>query len=151
MDQDTLLKISEIVAAAMNAENLASIGPDLNAVIPADISLQARSQMLEDAIVYSLAAEQPGYPVDGQPGYLPASADLKACVLNEIDEMIKADFEKREHQATWEQIRKSVAATPENEFEPGIAVNCPDDYLLTLDRLSCAEVLRARNVLPAWA
>lgn len=151
MNQEALLKISKIVADAMNAENLADIGADLNSAIPADISLQARAQMLDDAVIYSLSAEQPGYPVDGQPGFLPADANLKAAVLNEIDEMIKADFDKAEHQATWEQIRKSVAATPEEEFAPGIAVNCPDDYLLTLDRLTCGDVLRAHNALPAWA
>lgn len=151
MAEEALIKISRIVAEAMNAENLSNIAANLNAVIPADISLKSRAQMLDEAIVYSLSAEQPGYPVDGEPGFLPADADLKAAVLNEIDEMIKADFDKAEHKATWEQIKKSVAATPEDEFTPGIAVNCPDDYLLSLDRLTCGDVLRAHNALPAWA
>lgn len=151
MDKRVLLEISALVAKAMNAENLADIGASLNALIPADLSKQERADALGEAVVYSLVAEQPGYPEDGQPGYLPADADLKSAVLNEIDEMIKADFDKEEHRRTWEQIRKSVEATPESDFEPGVAVNCPDDYLLTLDKQTCADVLRAHNALPAWA
>lgn len=151
MDQDALLKVSKIVARAMNEENLNGIGADLNAAIPADISQEERATMLDEAVVYSLYAEQPGYPIDGEPGFLPADADLKAAVLNEIDEMIAADFEKGQHKETWQEIRNSVAATPEQDFVPGIAVNCPDDYLLNLDRLTCGDVLRQHNALPAWA
>lgn len=151
MDQAALLKISQIVAAAMNAQNLENIGAELNLAIPAKDSPEDRAKMLDEAIIYSLYAEQPGYPVDGEPGYLAAGTNLKAAVLNEIDEMIEADFDKSGHKATWEAIRARIAATPEQEFEPGIAVNCPDDYLLNLDRQTCGDVLRAHNALPAWA
>lgn len=151
MNQDMLLSISKIVAQAMNEEDLANIGAKLNTAIPAQMSQTERAAALDEAVVYALVAEQPGYPDDGQPGYLPADANLKAAVLNEIDAMIKADFDKGEHRATWQSIRKSVEAAPESDFVPGVAVNCPDDYLLTLDRLSCGDVLRQKNALPAWA
>lgn len=151
MDNNILLKISYAVAKAMDAENLKEIGASLNAIIPSGWSQADRAKALDEAIVYALVAEQPGYPDDGQPGYLPADADLKAAVLNEIDEMIKADFDKSEHRATWQEIKKSVEATPEADFAPGVAVNCPDDYLLTLDKRTCGDVLREMNALPAWA
>lgn len=150
MDANILLSISRIVAQAMNEENLSSIGERLKGIMPADWGQAERAAALDAAIVYSLFAEQPAYPVDGQPGYLPADANLKEAVLNEIDEMIKADFDKTEHRLIWESIQKSVAATPEADFAPGVAVNCPDDYLLTLDKLSCGDVLRERNALEAF-
>lgn len=150
MDDDILLAISRTVAKTLNEQNLAYIGPNLNAVFPPGTSLAERAQALDAATIYALVAEQPGYPDDGQPGYLPADADLKAAVLNEIDAMIKADFDKAEHRQVWESIRQNVAATPEADFLPGVAVNCPDDYLLTLDKLACGDVLRSKNAIPAW-
>lgn len=150
MNPEILLRISKIVAKAMNDQNLGAIGPDLNTAIPADMSQAERAACLDEAIVYSLVCEQPGYPDDGLPGYLPADADLKDAVLNEIQAMIRADFDKAEHRAVWEELEKSVQATPEADFVPGVAVNCPDDYLLTLDRLTCGDVLRKMNALPAW-
>lgn len=151
MDQEILLNISRIVARALNANDLSGIGADLNAVIPASLGAEQRAACLDAAFVYALVAEQPGYPDDGQPGYLPADADLKAAVLNEINAMIKADFDKEEHRAVWQELAKSIESTPEADFIPGVAVNCPDDYLLTLDRLTCGDVLREKNALPAWA
>lgn len=151
MDNEILLNISRAVAKAMDAENLKNIGASLNGIIPASWSQQERAQALDQAIIYSLVAEQPGYPNDGQPGYLPADADLKAAVLNEIKAMIEADFDREEHRAVWQALQKSVEATPEQDFCPGVAVNCPDDYLLTLDKLTCGDVLRQHNALPAWA
>lgn len=151
MDQEILLKISRTVARAMNEENLNNIGSDLNTIIPASWSQADRAAALDAAIVYALVAEQPGYPDDGEPGYLASDVNLKQAVLDEIGAMIKADFDKTEHRAVWESILKSVEATPETDFVPGVAVNCPDDYLLTLDKLSCGDVLRQMNALPAWA
>lgn len=151
MNENILIAISRTVAQAMNEQNLADIGARLNAVIPASASPRERATALDEAFVYSFAAEQPGYPDDGQPGYLPANANLKEAVLNEIRAMIKADFDRPEHLEVWQSIEKSVADTPEADFAPGIAVNCPDDYLLTLDKISCGDVLRRRNALPAWA
>ena len=151
MDHGILIEISQVVAKAMNAQDLSGIGAELNAVIPASLDAEKRAACLDAAVVYVLVAEQPGYPDDGLPGYLPADADLKAAVLNEINAMIKADFDKEEHRAVWQELAKSIEATPEADFVPGVAVNCPDDYLLTLDRLSCGDVLREKNALPAWA
>lgn len=151
MDSAILLKISEIVATALDTNDPGDLGAALNSVIPDNISRQERAAALEQAYVYSLVCEQPGYDPDGNPGYLPADADLKQAVLNEIDAMIRADFDRAEHRQTWEKLRESVAATPEAEFTPGVAVNCPDDYLLSLDKTSCSEILKRKGLLPAWA
>lgn len=151
MNDDVLLKISQAVALMLNENKGSDLGAKLNSIIPADIDPEERAKALDEAVVYSLYAEQPGYPQDGQPGYLPADADLKAAVLNEINAMIEADFDKEEHRKVWESLRESVASTPESDFIPGVSVNCPDDYLLNLERYTCAELLRTLNFLPAWA
>lgn len=150
MDANILLAISKIVAQALNAGSLSGIGERLDSAMPAAWEQAQRASALDEAVVYALVAEQPGYPEDGQPGYLSSDADLKAAVLNEIDEMIKADFDKAEHRQIWQSIQKSVEGTPEADFIPGVAVNCPDDYLLTLDKLSCGDVLRAKNALESF-
>lgn len=151
MDQKILLEISRTVANAINANQFDNLGADLNQLIPDNLSRADRAAFLTEAHVYSLVCEQPGYDPDGKPGYLPADADLKAAVLNEINAMIEADFDKSEHRETWQLIKSNIESTPEEEFLPGVAVNCPDDYLLNLDRVNCAEALQKFNCLPAWA
>lgn len=148
---NTLKAISGLVAEAMNREDLAGIDAALAQAMPADWTNEQKAKALSDACVYALVAEQPGHPDTGQPGYLAAGTDLKAAILHEIDAMLAADFDRDEHASVWRQIQATVAATPEADFLAGVAVNCPDDYLLTLDRLSCVEVLSERNALPAWA
>lgn len=150
-DANMLQTISSLVAGAMNKEDLSGIAAKLEQAMPPNWTAQQKGKALADAWVYALVAEQPGYPDTGQPGFLGADADLKAAILHEIDAMLAADFCRDEHAKVWRQIRTTVEATPESDFLPGVAVNCPDDYLLTLDRLSCAEVLRQKNALPAWA
>lgn len=151
MSPDIHARISETVAKLLNENRPNEIGAALNSVIPANASLEERAGSLDQAVIYSLVAEQPGYPEDGRPGYLPSSANLKASVLDEIQAMIRADFDKEEHRKVWESLAESVRNTPEGDFEPGVTVNCPDDYLLTLDRHTCGELLRELNILPAWA
>lgn len=151
MTSEILNKISHTVAQLLNENQTAELGARLNAIIPGDADTNARAAALDEAIIYSLVAQQPGYPEDGRPGYLPADADLKAAVLAEIKAMIEADFDKEEHRKVWESLQESVQNTPEEDFVPGVTVNCPDDYLLNLDRFTCGELLRDLNILPAWA
>lgn len=149
MDQKLLETISGIVASCINEDRQADIKNELDKVL-GEKSTHDKMATLAVTPVYALVAEQPGYPVDGKPGYLPMDADLKAAVLSEIQAMIEADFDKCEHMEIWKGIEKNVAATPPAEFLPGVAVNCPDDYLLTLDKLFASEVLRQYNALPSW-
>lgn len=150
MNQKLALKISQIAAQCLNSGEAAQIADKLEHLFPANVAPSEKLAALALAPIYSLVAEQPGYPKDGRPGYLPADADLRQAVLHEIDAMIEADFDKAEHRQTWQTIRKSVEATPEADFLPGVAVNCPDDYLLTLDKRFVSEVLRENNALPVW-
>lgn len=150
-DTNTLEAISNLVAEAMNREDLSDIEPALAQVMPENWSTEQKVKALSDACVYALVAEQPGYPHTGEPVYLAAGTDLKAAILHEIDAMLAADFDRDEHSNVWRQIQSTIAATPDADFQAGVAVNCPDDYLLTLDKLSCTEVLSQKNALPAWA
>lgn len=150
MDQKITLEISKLAAKCLNEGKLDGIAAKLESLFPADATAAEKLAALALTPVYTLVAEQPGYPEDGRPGYLPFDADLKAAVLHEIDAMIEADFDKDEHRQTWQTIRKNVAQAPAADFLPGVAVNCPDDYLLTLDKCFVSEVLRQYKALPAW-
>lgn len=150
MDQKLAAAISKLVADCLNNGELTSITAKLEALFPAGATAKEKLAALCLTPIYALAAGQPGYPEDGRPGYLPCDADLKAAVLREIDAMIEADFDKEEHRQTWQTIRKNVAAAPAADFLPGVAVNCPDDYLLTLDKCFASEALRQYKALPAW-
>lgn len=149
-NENILQAISCLVANAMNSQEMAGLAARLDQAMPDDWTDEQKAKALADSVVYALVAEQPGYPDTGLPGYLSATTDLRAAILHEIDAMLAADFDRDEHAKVWQQIRTTIAATPEADFLPGIAVNCPDDYLLTLDRRSCADVLREKDALPAW-
>lgn len=150
MDQKLALAISKLAAGCLNSGELGGIAAKLASLFPVGATAAEKTAALALTPIYALAAEQPGYPEDGRPGYLPCDADLKAAVLHEIDAMIEADFDKEEHRQTWQTIRKNVAAAPERDFLPGVAVNCPDNYLLTLDKYFVSEALRRYNALPVW-
>lgn len=150
MDPKLLQSISEIVAECLNEDRAGDLKTELDKVFGPDATAREKLAALGLTPIYSLVAEQPGYPEDGKPGFYPVGSNLKAAVLNEINAMIEADFEASEHRQIWQKIRESVAATPEGEFLPGIAVNCPDDYLLTLDKRVASEVLRRYKALPDW-
>lgn len=151
MDEDLLAKISQCIAKAFNDGDTSGLEAELNKLVPDNLSHDDRADILNKAIIYTLVAEQPGYDPDGLPGVIPSNADLKGAVLHEIDAMIEADFDKSEHREKWQEIEKSVRNTPASDFSPGVAVNCPDDYLLMLDRHTCAEFLKKYNLLPSWA
>lgn len=150
MDQQLLQNISQVVADCLNEDRAEDIESGLDRLFGPSATPHDKLAALALAPIYALVAGQPGYAEDGKPGYLPVGTNLKAAVLHEIHAMIEADFEKGEHRRIWEAIEKSVAATPEKEFVPGVAVNCPDDYLLTLDKLFVSHVLRQYNIMPHW-
>lgn len=150
MDAKLIRAISDIVAQCLNANEAGACAARLDAIFPAGADACAKLAALGAAPVYALVARQPGYANDGRPGYLPQGADLKQAVLNEIEAMIEADFEKDEHAQTWHALAASVRATPDADFAPGVAVNCPDDYLLTLDRHFASELLRKYDAFPPW-
>lgn len=150
MDRELAIKISRIVADCLNDGQPREASARLNALFGPEASAAEKLGALCVTPVYSLVAEKPGYDADGKPGYLPLGDDLKKAVLDEITAMIKADFDKEEHRLTWQTLQKNVEAAPEADFEPGIAVNCPDDYLLTLDKRFASELLRQYGALPDW-
>lgn len=148
MSQDLSLAISKIVATGLDQAAPAGIAPKLAALFPGDWSAEQKARALAEAVVYSLQAARPGYAGDGAPGYLSADIDLKAAILNEIDAMMEADFDSGEHAAAWRKLKSDLDASPESEFVNGVSVTCPDDYILTLDRLTCAEALRRQGINP---
>lgn len=147
---ELLLEISRVVARCADNDDLKNVAAELNPLFPAEYSSKDKEDALEEAIVYALEANQPGYPVDGQPGILPCDVNLKEAVLREVEVMREADFDNEEHAQAWADLKKSLDASPETDFIDGVSVNCPDDYILSLDRMACAQLLRLRQAYPRF-
>lgn len=143
--------VSQIVARCLNENRANELATELNLVFGTSTTPQEKLAALATTPIYTLTVEQPGYPADGVPGLLALGSDLKAAVLQELAAMIHADSDKDAHKTTWQAIEKSVSAAADTEFDSGIAVNCPDDYLLILDKRFVSEVLRQFHAMPAWS
>lgn len=143
IDDKLLNSISDITAKALNEQDYGAVAGEIDALL----AKGDREEALNRALVYSLQTHQPGFPPDGQPGYLPSSASLKAAVINEIDVMSGIDPDDDVDAEAWKRLKKSLEAASETDFVNGADINCPDDYILVLTPMSCGLILRQRGAL----
>lgn len=141
-ETELLLAISKTVANLLDADQAQNIKSALAKIIPGDYSSEQRKQILDEAQVYTIEANRPGYAaIDGKIGYLESGVNLKEAVLDELRTMREADFDASEHAEGWDQLIEEIKNTPDNEFTPGLTINCPDDYVLNIVQHSVAGVL----------
>lgn len=147
-DAALLMSISRVVAECLDSDDESTLPADLGKVFPENFSAKEKREALEKACIFSLAAMLPGNPPDGRPGYLASDIDPREVVLNEIDTMMEADFDEDEHNEAWENLKKSLEDIPDSEFMAGMDVNCPDDYILSLKRISCLDAIKSTDISP---
>lgn len=143
-------EISRLVATALDKDAFGSLRADIEKSFPAPPRRKQVEEALASSSVYQIAASRPGYAPDGAPGYLSQDMDLRAEVLRELRNMAGADFDEGEHAARWAEIEDRMAGVPESQYREGLSVVCPDDYVLSLLCMSCAEALAQRGV-NIWA
>lgn len=147
IDDKLLNAISDITAKALNEQDYGAVAGQIDGLFAKGASANDREEALERALVYSLQAHQPGFPPDGQPGYLSSSASLKAAVLHEVDVMSQIDPDDDVNAGVWKRLKNSLESACEIDFVNGADINCPDDYILVLTPMSCGLVLRQRGAL----
>lgn len=140
-DRELRTLISKTVADFLNNP----VGSDRE-LLPPGMPSSDQHAILADVFVFSISAAIPGSAPDGKPGWLPANADLKAAVINEIDAMRKADFDVDEHAIMWDEVKNSLETTPAADFNSGVDVVCPDGYVLSLKCVSCADALKDAGI-----
>lgn len=141
-DEKLLNAVSDITAQALNQRDFGEVGQKLAALFPAGASEAEKDALIDRAVIYAMQAHQPGFPPDGRPGYFSASMDLKAAVLDEIDVMARVDPDDDVDQTAWEKLKKSLQDAQETDFTKGADIFCPDDYVLTVQPISCGLMLR---------
>lgn len=147
MQDNILLKeLSEAIARGIDSGDKTDLLTNIKILFNADMSREDKEEALKNTYVYSIAASRPGEQTDGNPGYLAPSANLKQAILEELSVMKEADFNGDLHAKAWAELIQSINAAPESDFNDGVEVNCPDDYILSLNKLSCLEALEISGI-----
>ncbi len=143
MNSEKLLtSISDITAEALNQRDFGDVAKKLDALFPSTMSAEERSALLDRALIYAIQAHQTGFPPEGRPGYLSSSMDLKAAALSEIAVMARVDPDDDVDESAWQKLKKSLEDATEADFVKGAEIFCPDDYILTIQPISCGLMLR---------
>lgn len=145
MDEKLLTAISVALAEVLNNQNSANINNALESVFPSGFTADEKNKALSEAKIYNLSASIPGNPPDGRPGWLSSNINPKLCVLNEIHTMMDADFDEDERKQAWKKLVQSLEDAPVEDFENGVDVNCPDDYILSLKAMTCLEAINQQK------
>lgn len=140
--------LSRLVARALDSAGSDGTLNTLKEFLARTYAGAERAAALESTPVYQLEAHQPGFEPVGEPGYLSLDLDLRQAVLHELATMAEADFEREEHATAWQELQEKMAQVSESQYSEGLTVSCPDDFILSLLRMSCAEALRSRDINP---
>lgn len=141
-DEKLLNSISDITAEALNQRDFGDVAKNLDAILPATMSVEEKTALMDRALIYSIQAHQTGFPPQGRPGYLSSSMNLKVAVLDEIKVMARVDPDDDVDQSAWEKLKKSLEDATEADFVKGADIFCPDDYILAIKPISCGLMLR---------
>lgn len=139
-NKNLLDKISDIVARGVDSGNPEKARLDVNELFPSNIDAKEREEALTEASIYFLGAAVPGRDPEG--GYVSSAINLKEATLDELAAMREADFGGEDNDSEWEKLLASIQAAPAENFLDGVEVNCPDDRVLFLRKVSCAEALK---------
>ena len=96
----------------------------------------------ENAVVFSIDSHLPGCLPDNLPHFFPEDKSIKDAVVYELEEAFETDNKgDNESNRAWINLISEVKNTPNEKFQNGVSIRCPDGYIISIDRNLCASVI----------